>query len=469
MNVSDRSKGSVTNLDDGLFRPQLIADLSQIGLLVPDVAEGRQVLKIVDKDLQLFFPLLRSFEVRLVPLARENCPIQFCTGILKSPENPVQTRKNYEGSIPAGGQGRTSVSAAFGCLGELAERLSLCSLGTSDSRIQSLDPVQPEVGLGRILGLSEGQIGKIQRKFDWQSSRTNGGEVDWEGMSARRLIVHQLGDNKTAQIPSLGVLFNEFEAFAGIDLSFASSSGCAVWHSREGARSRALLELLERDAVSQAWYNRLGITSLKTEVQDDIISQSVAEYLHDRPRTTRLYAVATEFEIHVIVALSFDADGRNAAFGSSAGWDIGMAAESAIREMLQGEISLELMQRSFSATETVGHADIKPPRQLEYARQKSIFDDLPINEVCTAAESELSKTYSYDATLQSCLDRKIEIWEFDATRADLKIPCVKLMSPDLCSWEPRFGKKRLFNGVVDRGLRTAAATEAEFAERPFPF
>lgn len=84
-------------------------------------------------------------------------------------------------------------------------------------------------------------------------------------------------------------------------------------------------------------------------------------------------------------------------------------------------------------------------------------------------EAQGRQIFPEEALLQACLDRGFDVWEFDATRPDLQIPCIKLFSPDLCTWEPRFGRKRLYQGVVDRGLRSAPASEAEFAARPFPF
>jgi ribosomal protein S12 methylthiotransferase accessory factor len=97
------------------------------------------------------------------------------------------------------------------------------------------------------------------------------------------------------------------------------------------------------------------------------------------------------------------------------------------------------------------------------------LNDLPLGKVQETVGGQLERRFSYDDLLQSCSERGIDIWEFDATRQDLGIPCVKLLSPHLCGWEPRFGKARLYQGVVDRGLRSSPAEEAEFAARPFPF
>jgi ribosomal protein S12 methylthiotransferase accessory factor len=468
------NKGGRLNIDDaGLggngVPPQLIADLKRSGLLISEQGNYGEVLRIADEDLLLFVPMLTSCEVRLVPVSNEGCPLRFCTGILKSDSDKTRALGRPAKPIPSGGQGWTPVSAAFGCLGELAERLSLCTLGTSDPRIFSKSGLQPEVGLDRFLGLSDTQVQQITRNINWYPDRFYSGEIDWGLISTRRIKVQRLGGGDSAYLPSLGVLFQEFEQITDIDLSFASSAGCAVWHTMEGARERALLELVERDAVAQVWYNRLGITVVPGEVLSEVLPGSLAGFLENPGRSRRLYKVATDLNVHVVLALSFKEDGKSAAFGASAGWDIGSACEGAVQEMLQAEISLGLMELAFPPEKGVDHAGADLPRQLNYAREKSILDDLPLNDVSVVPETDLAKSYSYEGLFQSCLDKEIEIWEFDATRPDLKIPCVKLLSPELCSWEPRFGKKRLYDGVVQRGLRGTAAKEAEFASRPFPF
>jgi ribosomal protein S12 methylthiotransferase accessory factor len=79
------------------------------------------------------------------------------------------------------------------------------------------------------------------------------------------------------------------------------------------------------------------------------------------------------------------------------------------------------------------------------------------------------KAFSYDGLLEALREKGITVWEFDATRPDLGVPCIKLFSPELCTWQPRFGKDRLFQGVVERGLRTEPEREEVFAGRSFPF
>lgn len=451
------------------FSSAVLADLSQLGLVSRKGETGKGETSVLEPDLLLFSRLLSEYAPRLVPVSRPGCPVYFCTGLLKSQDAANLKVGRGHPAIPAGGQGGTWAGAALGCLGELSERLSLYSFGRADSRVVEVDQKQPQVDFASLLGLSENQANIASRDLGTQVQGSNERTSDRSSLSDRRIQLRNLQTGEMAQCLSLGVLFQEIDGPTGRRLPFASSVGCAVWHDREGARRRALLELVERDAVAQAWYNRLGITFLPKGLLHEILPPELTHYLNDQPRAWGLYHVDTDLAVQVVMAVSHDGHGRGCVFGSSAGWDIAQASVSALQEMLQSENALTLMNKAYPVTGTAEEAPKQPPRQLAYARERVIFDDLPLKEATALSESAALRAFSFEALLQSCFDHGIDLWEFDATRQDLGIPCMKLMSAALCTWEPRFGKRRLFHGVVERGLRQTPATEPEFAARPFPF
>lgn len=447
----------------------VLADLSRLGLIsVEPGVEGDRV-RLLEPDLRLFLKLLSSFSPRLVPMTRPGCPVHFCTGLLKSPETGAKEVPAAGAPIPAGGQGDIASIAAISCIGELSERLTLCSIGISDNRVFTYDKKQPQVDFGRMIGLSETQASVVLGRLRLGRDLSRVNSSDWSSLSGRRVRLRNLQTDEEVQCLSLGILFNEADDVTGIRLPFASSAGCAVWHDLEGARARALLELVERDAVAQAWYNRLGITSLPAGYVREMLPPDLIQYLDDQPRQWELLHVDTDLPVQVVICVSHDGYGRRCAFGSSAGWDTAQACTSAIQEMLQSENALSLMDKSYPASHGTKKALRSLPRQLAYARERVIFEDLPLRGAVAARPEVLEKTSTFETLLQGCFDRGISLWEFDATRQDLAIPCIKLLSPELCSWEPRFGKKRLFDGFVERGLRDTPASEAEFAARPFPF
>ncbi|WP_421982884.1 YcaO-like family protein [Roseibium sp.] len=423
----------------------------------------------VEPDLGLFLPLLSRFDVRLAPMHVRGCPVKFCTGTIKLARDPAMRRSAAATTIPAGGQSDTSSGAALSCLGELSERLSLCSLGEQDSRVEIDLTLQSQIEMAKVLGFSARQLRGVARQVGRQVEGAGPDVPDLEQFSARTVNVRRLGDGMPASCPSAGVLFGEFELITGRPGGFASTVGAAVWRDRDGARKRALLELVERDAVAQAWYNRLGITRIKIGFVSSVLPQQVAAHLDESRRFWGLYSVATDLQVHIALAVSCEADGRRTAFGSAAGWDLASACKSAVTEMLQSKNALDLMERAYGPQGAGSREPQKLPKHLSYARDRSVFDDFLLKADGSSAPPDPETVFTYDDLLDSCTAKGIAIWEFDATRSDLGIPCIKLISPELCSWEPRFGKDRLFQGVVERGLRAHPAAESEFESRPFPF
>jgi ribosomal protein S12 methylthiotransferase accessory factor len=443
----------------------ILSDLARAGLLRQERGGAVPQLRVSDEGLLLFVPLLERYQVRLVPMVRDFCPVRFCTGLLNDRDIAAPSSAPLTRPIPAGGQGDFDKNASLSCLGELAERLSLCSLGVDDPRIFVDRNEQPEVDFLELMGLSAAQAAQMAGTLTTKIDAHPDGMTGWRSLSDRRIGLRNLVNGHRSQFPSFGVLFQESELATDGALPFASSVGSAVWTSLGGARERALLELAERDAVAQAWYNRLGITCLKPELLRDVLPASLSDYLNAQIRSWGVYRLSTDLPVQVAMAVSHDGAGHRCAFGSSAGWDLAAACKGAIHELLQSENALELMEKAYPSNRT----DARVPSQLTYARTGSILEDLPIETAPDAVPADASSTYGYEQLMQFIEDRNFTIWEFEATRPDLAIPCVKLLSPDLCTWEPRFGKRRLYEGVVERGLRRQQASEAEFAARPFPF
>ncbi len=458
------SENALEGLAEGV-----IEDLVRVGLVAAGAGASRLETFKYHEALNLFSPLLTHFDVRLRPMSRPGCPVWFCTGILKMSESTSAARGAMGRGIPAGGQGMRRENAAISCLGELAERVSLCGLGPEDPRTVSGLVKQPEVDLTGLLGLSAAQEKAAARGAGVPAGEKPVLDPGSSASSVGFVPLRNLISGEVSQLPSFGVLFQGAEQAVGPLSGVASSTGCAVWPSLEGARERALLEFAERDAVAQMWYNRLGINRLgKTHLQK-LLPSELYIFLNEQSRGWGVYVIETDLAVQVAMAVSFEPGGGGCAFGSSAGWDLPSACTSAIEEMLQSENSLALMDRAYPVKGAATDGRSREPRQLAYARRGSILDDLPLMTAPTARGSFLTDAYSYADLLQSCADAHIEIWEFDATRPDLGIPCIKLLSPDLCTWEPRFGRRRLFQGVVDRGLRASPASEQDFAARPFPF
>ncbi|MEP1934675.1 MAG: YcaO-like family protein [Roseibium sp.] len=418
--------------------------------------------------IKLFSPMLMRFDVTLMPVSRTGCPVYFCTGILRS-VNEQNDEREFLRPLPGGGQGYDPISASLSCLGELAERLSLCSFGTDDPRVFNRTDDLIDLDVSKLVGYSLLQIDDLGRDYSTFEKLIPGENIEWNSLTKRRIRTTNSEFSVSAQLPSLVALFGEPRPETGDVPRLASSIGCAVWTNMPGARQRAYLELVERDAIAQAWYNRLGISLLPKLVLAKFLPKKIFDFLTEGVRQWAVLTVATDLEAHVVMAFSYLEGGRWTAFGSSAGWDLSSTIDGAIRELLQNENSLQMMQSAYPENDSSAGSKTKIPSALRYARSNSILEDLPFADFQHVEEEVFKQGYSFEGLQAGLKASGLSVWEFDATRPDINVPCIKLFSPDLCTWEPRFGKTRLFDGVVKRGLRKSPGTEVEFAARPFPF
>lgn len=434
------------------------------GLIVQDrgalaLAEGVRV-----GDLKLFSKLIETFRPTLKFIPLRECPACFCTGLVELSGPGDAGRRQV---LAAGGQGEKPGRAALSCLGELAERVSLFSIGSADPRVVSYTDPAMDLELGPFLGFSADQECYLQEQNPELNSGREGERVAWNNLARRRVAVACLRTGAAANLPAYGVLFGERTC---VDLSvpgLLSSSGTAVWSDMHTATRKAVDELAERDAFAQAWYNRLGITRVPEHGWSHFLPEKMSRFLGERPRGTGLFRVETDLKTHVLAAISHDQNGLSGCLGVAASPIAEDAAYSAVLEMLQGEVALELAAIAYRADRQNGTGAM--PGVLRTASEFRIGEALGLAEVAPADLRALSRPFEPVDLETSCRDRGIELWRFDATRPDLDIPCARVLSPQLCSWQPRFGKERLYTGVVERGLASEPGREADFAACPFPY
>ncbi|WP_150526091.1 YcaO-like family protein [Roseibium sediminis] len=370
------------------------------------------------------------------PVAVPDCPLFFCTAIWKRrPQTPaageLQTR-----AIVAGGQGQTAVEAAVSCLGELAERLSLHAApeGVENRVFERLFDVE-DLDADLFLGLSQRQKSSLFLPATGHASREARAGLNLNSMSNRRVGLEDCRTGRQAQLSSFCALFDE-AIRAGL-YDTVSTSGAAVHATPELAFSNAILEAVERDVFSRRWYNRLGITEINPARVAYYLSSDTWKYLQCRKRQVTVARVQNEFDIHVAVAVSTAEDGYGGALGVSAGWSIHQSIEGAIMEMLQSEFSQNLSVRSAAGSGQISKA-------VRFGRTVKLLEHLKIESADADAAKQSDVLYSPSQLLDSFHAAGIELWRFDATHPVLNIPCVRVLSPDLCTLEPRFGRQRLY-------------------------
>jgi ribosomal protein S12 methylthiotransferase accessory factor len=233
------------------------------------------------------------------------------------------------GTLSLAGAGRTMDQAMAACLGEGVERLSQFERPNEAM-------VTAEVsGIGARTGEQmRAWLDVHRRDLGWEDSRA----LDWVAGIG-------LADGWPVLVPADLCLRRPHDRRA-LALTSPLSTGCAAGPTPEAARLRALLELVERDAVALWWIGgrRTRPLALEAPTLKGAI-ELVAALRQGRPeRTSWLLDLTTDLDIPCVAAVSVEADGRGLACGFAARLSVPGAARSAIFEMCQMELANLLVE-----------------------------------------------------------------------------------------------------------------------------
>jgi ribosomal protein S12 methylthiotransferase accessory factor len=327
-------------------------------------------------------------------------------------------------AVPAGGQvfslggaGLELEDAAVSCLGEGVERLSQVERSGDIAITAPIASVRD-----RLLPQSAALVDEIaaaaqpSTTFDWVAAAdlTTGAEVllpaDW---CLRR------ASHGSLCLPNT-----------------ALSTGVAAGPTAEGAAARAILELVERDAVALWWVGgRRGRPIALESAATAEATQLVTHIRHgERSRASWLLDVTTDLDIPCAVALSVAPDGKGLVCGMAARLTMAEAARAAIFEMCQMElallvVALKRQQRGDEALNAVDRQHVARAAALD-ARTCDLLHPLgaPRDTPAVAAESDVEAL----AILQSAFAaRQVEVALVDLTRVEYGIPVMAAIAPVL--------------------------------------
>ncbi len=337
------------------------------------------------------------------------------------------------------GPAETLEAAVASCVGEAVEHLSQIERSADIARTAPLDDVAPDL-LPGMLAPIQCQLAAADhttaRPLDWMAGRVlaTGHDVlvpaDW----CVRRAPHRMG----------------------LQPPWMLGSGVAAGPDWDWAASRALLELIERDAAAQWWTGgRRGRPIALHEPALAEAARLAAVLRQDQTgRVGWLLDITTDLGVPSVVALSCDTDGRGLACGFGARLTLAAAARAALLENAQMELALMLsLAKSNSREEgSSGASGEREDKALLLATRIDAGScDLlhPVGAPRVHPRRQPSPAVPQLAAVLA--EAGIEAAIVDQSRPDFGLPVVRAIAPDLQPMPSTIVTRRLQNAITETG------------------
>jgi ribosomal protein S12 methylthiotransferase accessory factor len=331
--------------------------------------------------------------------------------------DPAAVGRQPEGLPTASlaGSGLSPQKAFESCVGEGIEYLS--------QFVQADDPI--ERGPFTAYGVSS----------DTQVREFISGLLAYAGIEADRPMAwvpsRRLADGARMWFP-LDICYRRHVTEQDFKPPLKLSSGCAAGVTREEATLRALLELIERDAVALWWRGgRRGRAvapgSEAASGAAELLAQARQGHGH---RTSWLLDITTDVEIPVIAAISTGSDGYGFAVGFGARLTVADAARAAVFELCQVELGLHVVaaKRRESGDEAMNESDRRQLRRGTFDTRKCALLQPQTGDF---AEPSTAPASSLQHVLDRLQARDIAVYAIDLTRPQFLVPVVRVLAPGL--------------------------------------
>jgi bacteriocin biosynthesis cyclodehydratase domain-containing protein len=232
----------------------------------------------------------------------------------------------------------------------------------------------------------------------------------------------------------------------------ADSNGGAAGNCLEEAILQGFLELVERDAVTLWWFNRLPCPGVDVASFGRPEFTALFDLYRGLGRTVAVLDVTSDFGIPAFAALSHAAgpEKSDLLLGFGVHFDARIALARALTEMNQGLSSLLRGHKGQIVSGPVGEAPYLEPAPGALRHR----DDFPPPPQRDLRDEVL-------ACVELARARGLEMLVLDQTREDLELAVVKVVVPGLRPFWPRFAPGRLYDVPVERGWLPRPRSEDE--------
>lgn len=264
--------------------------------------------------------------------------------------------------------------------------------------------LKPRLPAGRGLTKQDAMTGAAAEAIELRSSLAHKLPAGLHKLSKQNGFDHlsalSLIDSNEITVPAQQV-FLDYAACKGEKLLIdADSTGCAAGATLATAYKHALLECIERDAVATWWYGRKNPALLPVSLIDPLAPR-VSWWISQRARTTLLFDLTSDVQVPCVSAVSADGNGLSVAIGSAAALSTAAAALSAILEMLQTEVTMELGRGSSDGrlVEWRKRASLKTMPQFEPGPASARIFAIEQQQLTEAVASSGHNAYGIELTL----------------------------------------------------------------------
>jgi bacteriocin biosynthesis cyclodehydratase domain-containing protein len=357
------------------------------------------------------------------------------------------------------GKGFTADQAWASCVAEALERYSVWYAGDEPCIRGSWRDVAAHAVHPAELTLCSGRQYETRETWNEQQPFANHVPFPFEETSeVEWLPAWSLCRNRIVHLPA-GCALLDYRYIEDRPYCWSDSNGCASGNSLEEAILQGFLELVERDAVSIWWHNRLRRPGIALESFSDPVFGLLRAEFEALDRDVCLLDLTTDLGIPCFAAVSWTVDGGGVLLGFGAHRDGRMAASRALTELQQS------LMRSRNAPERPGEIGWTGPVSIE--THPCLRPDGPLRP-WHAGEIPVRDDLRDDVLDCAALvaSRGMDLIVLNLTRPEIGFPVVRVAVPGLRPMRPRFAPGRLYDVPVQMGWLAAPLREEELNPVP---
>lgn len=262
---------------------------------------------------------------------------------------------------------------------------------------------------------------------------------------------------------------------------WADTNGCAAGNTLEEAILQGFMELVERDAVTLWWYNRLSKHQVDLDSFEEPYFQSLKQAYQAIHRELWVLEITSDLNIPSFVAVSRCCDrtplgsslppSEDIIFGFGTHFDAKLAISRALTEVNQ-LLPAVLSRKADGTTDYATSADTFTLNWWKTATLENQPYLAPIADCQPKRAEDYSTQWSDDLLddihrCQQIVEQKgLELLVLDQTRPDIGLNVVKVVVPGLRHYWKRLGPGRLYDVPVQMGWLAEPLSESELNPLP---